>query len=130
MLDYGQRSVSMTHLAFVNPLLFRPGDRLTLEEFLDRWEKMPDLMSAELIDGQVYMASPVSAEHSFRGAPLESLLWLYTVRTGIAQVFPNATWLILGKCSATGPGSTASAWVRRQDRRFRSACERCAGVGR
>lgn len=38
---------------FVPPL--RDGDRLTVEEFERRWEAMPDLKHAELIEGRVYM---------------------------------------------------------------------------
>ena len=41
----------------------RDGDRLTREEFMRRWEAMPDLNWAELIDGIVYMPSPVSKVH-------------------------------------------------------------------
>ncbi len=44
------------------PLLFE-GDSLTSEEFLRRWEDIPDLKHAELIDGIVYMPLPVSCYH-------------------------------------------------------------------
>ena len=40
----------------------REGDRLTREEFLRRWEAMPDLRRAELIDGIVLMPSPISKQ--------------------------------------------------------------------
>jgi Uma2 family endonuclease len=36
-----------------------PGDRLTRVEFERRWEAMPDLKRAELIEGVVYMAAAV-----------------------------------------------------------------------
>ena len=36
----------------------RNGDRLSAEEFLRRYDAMPDLKKAELIDGQVYIDSP------------------------------------------------------------------------
>jgi Uma2 family endonuclease len=39
------------------------GERLTVEEFLRRWEELPELKNAELIDGVVYLSSPVSLEH-------------------------------------------------------------------
>ena len=39
------------------------GERLTVEEFLRRWEDLPDLKNAELIDGVVYVPSPVSLDH-------------------------------------------------------------------
>ena len=47
----------------VLPPLLRDGDRLTRDEFLRRWERMPDLKRAELIDGIVSMPSPISAFH-------------------------------------------------------------------
>lgn len=37
------------------------GDRLTSKEFLRRYEAMPNVKKAELIEGVVYMPSPVSA---------------------------------------------------------------------
>ncbi len=40
------------------------GDRLTRDEFMQRWEAMPDLKFAELLDGVVQMASPVSLSHN------------------------------------------------------------------
>jgi Uma2 family endonuclease len=85
----------MTHLAQVNPLLFEPGDRLSLHEFLERWEKMPDLKFAELIDGIVHMPSPVSYEHGRRDSQLHLLLATYAMRTGVCEAISNATWLIL-----------------------------------
>lgn len=40
----------------------RNGDRLTQSEFLRRYNAMPGVHHAELIEGRVYMPSPVSAE--------------------------------------------------------------------
>lgn len=37
------------------------GDRLTREEFEIRYSAMPELKKAELIEGVVYLASPVRA---------------------------------------------------------------------
>jgi hypothetical protein len=48
----------------VLPPLLRDGDRLTRDEFMRLWEQMPELQRAELIDGIVYMPSPVSRTHS------------------------------------------------------------------
>jgi len=39
------------------------GDPLTSDEFMRRWEEIPDLKHAEPIDGIVYMPSPVSRGH-------------------------------------------------------------------
>ncbi len=86
----------MTHLVEVNPLLFEPGDRLTVDEFLSRWDKMPGLKSAELIDGVVYMPSPVSYEHGRRDVQVQLFLATYAALTGLCEAVSNATWLIAG----------------------------------
>ncbi|HEX3869772.1 MAG TPA: hypothetical protein VHV77_05020, partial [Pirellulales bacterium] len=46
------------------------GDVLTAEEFERRWEAMPDLKRAELIDGVVYMNAAVSIHHGMPHAKL------------------------------------------------------------
>src|SRR3954454_9563117 len=51
--------------AFVPPL--ENGDRLTRAEFERRYEAMPHLKKAELIDGVVYVGSPV--RHNQHGEP-------------------------------------------------------------
>ncbi|MGA7234635.1 MAG: hypothetical protein WBY44_03075 [Bryobacteraceae bacterium] len=48
----------------VSPPPLRNGDHLTSDEFMRRWEAMPNLKHAELIDGIVYMPYPVSRLHS------------------------------------------------------------------
>jgi Uma2 family endonuclease len=62
------------------------GDRLTAEEFERRFDAMPGLKKAELIDGVVYMPPPVSDE--FHGEPhFNVVVWLgrYRIATpGIA----------------------------------------------
>ena len=83
----------MTHLAFIN-LLFEPGERLGLEEFLARWEQMPELKFAELIDGTVYMPSPVSAEHCEYDNQIQMLLAVYAARTLVCRASSNGTWLM------------------------------------
>jgi Uma2 family endonuclease len=51
------------------------GDRLTREEFERRYDAMPDLKKAELIEGIVYMGSPVN--HERHGKPHFRLIgWL------------------------------------------------------
>jgi Uma2 family endonuclease len=86
----------MTHLVQVVRLLFEPGDRLSLDEFLERWEQMPELKFAELIDGVVHMPSPVSIEHGDRDSQLNLLLGTYAMRTRVCAVGSNATWLMVG----------------------------------
>jgi Uma2 family endonuclease len=41
-----------------------PGDHLTRAEFERRYQARPDLKKAELIEGEVYMPSPVSMDHA------------------------------------------------------------------
>ncbi len=40
-----------------------PGQRMSREEFLRRWEQLPHLKYAELIGGVVYTPSPLSLPH-------------------------------------------------------------------
>jgi hypothetical protein len=60
-------SMSMQTLNDVVPAL-ENGDRLTRAEFECRYEAMPHLKKAELIEGVVYVPSPV--RHRQHGAPL------------------------------------------------------------
>jgi hypothetical protein len=58
-------------------LPLEPGDRLTREEFERRYDAMPHLKKAELIEGVVYMPSPV--RHRRHGRPHFRLItWLGT----------------------------------------------------
>lgn len=51
------------------------GDRLTRVEFERRWDAMPDLKRAELIEGVVHLPGPV--RHTIHGEPCADLLgWL------------------------------------------------------
>ena len=55
------------------------GDRLTRDEFLRRYQAMPEVHGAELVEGVVYMPSPVSAQR--HGEPHFDLNgWLFTYR--------------------------------------------------
>jgi hypothetical protein len=62
--------------------LLRDGDRMDREEFERRWDAMPDLKKAELIEGVVYM--PAAALSMSHGAPhFDLITWLgkYRLRT-------------------------------------------------
>jgi Uma2 family endonuclease len=68
---------------------------MTREEFMRRWELLPDLKKAELIDGVVYVPSPVSQHHAdFDGF---AALWLgpYIRATPGCRLGTNATTYIL-----------------------------------
>ena len=71
-----------------------PGQRLTRDEFLCRWEALPDLKNAELIDGMVYMASPVSNRHCEFDALIHGWLIVYVAATRGCQAGNNGTWLM------------------------------------
>jgi Uma2 family endonuclease len=58
------------------------GDRLTRAEFERRYEAMPELQKAELIEGVVHMGSPVAANsHAEPHFDLIGLLFLYRLHT-------------------------------------------------
>ena len=84
----------MTHLVHFDPLLFEAGDRFAREEFLARWERMPALKFAELIDGVVYLPSPVSIEHARRDHILQVWTGVYASHSGVVEVLANGTWLM------------------------------------
>jgi Uma2 family endonuclease len=68
------------------------GDRLTAEEFERRYDAMPELKKAELINGVVYMPSPVSVDD--HGAPhFDVVGWLsvYRMATPGVRGADNAT---------------------------------------
>jgi Uma2 family endonuclease len=59
----------------------RNGDRLTRDEFERRYNAMPEINKAELLDGVVYMPSPVSANHADHHFDLIGWLALYRMAT-------------------------------------------------
>jgi Uma2 family endonuclease len=71
------------------------GQRMGVEEFLRRWEKLPDLKNAELLEGVVYVSSPLSLEHGSLDALV--ILWLgyYAQATPGCQCGSNSTWRML-----------------------------------
>ena len=77
----------------VPPLL--PGQRLTRDEFLRRWEAMPELKLAELVGGIVYMPSPLSLEHGETDGLFGGWLFLYRAATPGCMNGNNTTWLLL-----------------------------------
>jgi Uma2 family endonuclease len=72
--------------------LLEPGDHLTRDEFERRYEAMPDLKKAELIEGVVFMPSPVRFDqHGNPNANLLGWLWSYSAATPGIRVGGNAT---------------------------------------
>ena len=80
--------------ALVSPTIPRlhNGDHLESEEFERRYHAMPDVKKAELIEGVVFMPSPVRADvHGDPQAELLGWLWYYRTGTPNLRVSDNAT---------------------------------------
>ncbi len=72
--------------------LLHAGDKLTRDEFERRYEAMPEVKKAELIEGVVYMGSPVRYEqHSRPEYAVAAWLFLYRRRTPGLDSGGNAT---------------------------------------
>src|SRR5882762_6415535 len=90
-----QRQASTTAQQKVTPVEILPleaGDRLTRCEFERRYEDRPDIKKAELIEGVVYMPSPVRATN--HGEPHGNVItWLgvYRATTPGVRLLDNAT---------------------------------------
>jgi len=68
------------------------GDHLTATEFLRRYEAMPEVKKAELINGIVHMASPLRADqHGDPDFLMQSRLGAYAMRTPGVTGSSNAT---------------------------------------
>jgi Uma2 family endonuclease len=68
------------------------GDLLTRNEFERRYRAMPNLKKAELIEGIVYMASPLRFEpHAEPHADLMGWLWSYKIATPGIRLGDNPT---------------------------------------
>jgi len=68
-----------------------PGDRLTRDEFERRYHAMPECKKAELIEGVVYVPSPVSTRHSGPHFVLSGWLFHYVQATPGLWGGDNAT---------------------------------------
>lgn len=81
------------------------GDRLNSAEFLRRYEAMPEVKKAELIDGTVFMGWPVSTEHSEADGLAHLWLGVYSAHTPQVVFHPNAT-VLLGPRNAPQPDAS------------------------
>src|SRR5574341_142701 len=76
----------------VTPPPLETGDRLTRQEFERRYEAMPRIRKAELIEGVVYMPSPVYYEsHSEPHGQIMGWLSVYCAATPNVRLGDNAT---------------------------------------
>lgn len=85
----------------------RAGQRLTVKEFLRRWEAMPDLKFAELIDGMVYMPSPLTSDHGRKDFRIVGWLAAYIAATPGCDGGCQATWLML----QSAPQPDSYLWI-------------------
>lgn len=74
--------------------LLENGDALHAREFLRRYEQMPDVKKAELIEGIVYMGSPVSLKHGEADSLIHSWLGSYASKNRKVRVAANVTVLL------------------------------------
>ena len=86
---FGRRGGAVPAVAEVPPL--ENGDRLTRCEFERRYAARPDLRKAELIEGVVYMPSPVSLLHAEPHSAIQTLLLVYGAFTPGVHGADNAT---------------------------------------
>ena len=71
------------------------GDRLTSAEFLRRYEAMPEIKKAELIEGHVHMAPPLRADaHSEPDGLLHTWLGYYAVHHPGLKFYPKPTLIL------------------------------------
>src|SRR6266540_6833796 len=72
--------------------LLEPGDRMSRDEFERRYERMPHVKKAELIEGVVYMPSPLRAKaHGKPHGHLGTWLGVYESETPGVESFDNST---------------------------------------
>ena len=72
--------------------LLEAGDRLSRDEFERRYERMPHVKKAELIEGTVYMPSPIRAKsHAGPHNSLGTWLGVYVSETSGVACFDNST---------------------------------------
>ena len=67
------------------------GDRLTRPEFERRYSAMPNVKKAELIEGVVYMPSPVSDNHASPHFDIITFLGVYRIATPGVKGADNGT---------------------------------------
>ena len=82
-----------------------PGDCLDQETFHARYEAMPEHVKAELIEGVVYMPSPLKLKHGTVHGEVLGWLNLYKAATPGTQIADNAT-TILGPFSEPQPDAS------------------------
>ena len=88
--SHGQTQLKPTEII---PLL-ENGDRLTRIEFERHYQAMPNLKKAELIEGIVYMASPLRVQHGEPHANIMTWLGVYKAGTSGLMLLDNTTVIL------------------------------------
>jgi Uma2 family endonuclease len=104
------------------PAHFENGDMLTLNDFLRRYERMPNVKKAELIEGVIHMASPVRINlHSRPDGIMQGWLFAYAAMHDL-EMFPNTTLLLdVENCFqpdsmlCSKPRKGGRVWVNKDD---------------
>lgn len=78
-------------------LLLQSGMKLDQEEFLRRWYAMPKVKYAELINGVVYMPSPLSRDHGVPDNMIGTWIGMYCWNTPGTEAGSNLTYLFSSK---------------------------------
>ncbi len=81
---------------------------MTVQEFLLRWEAMPELKFAELIDGVVYLPSPQTSAHGRAEIRIDVWLGTYIASTPSCDAGTQSTWLML----QSAPQPDSYLWIR------------------
>lgn len=93
----------MGHVQTVEATGYRPmprvpaletGDRLSRAEFQRRYEAMPHIKKAELVEGVVYMASPVGAKHARAHTIVAGWALAYAAAAPGVEALDNATVIL------------------------------------
>jgi len=90
------------------PVILESGDRLTRAEFHRRYCARPDIKKAELVEGVVYVASPVRSLHGQPHANVIGWLLAYKTKTHGVQLDDNTTVILDAADTEVQPD--ASLW--------------------
>jgi Uma2 family endonuclease len=85
---------SVTGRSPSRPLPLENGECLHSREFLRRYDRMPQVKKAELIEGVVYMGSPVSVRHAKPDGVIQAWLVTYASRHPETEALTNATVIL------------------------------------
>lgn len=92
VIDKIRKGRPSDHSRLIKPPRLEQGARLTREEFERRYDAMPNLKKAELIEGVVYMPSPVRhLEHGLPNGMITTWIGTYYASTPLTDFSDNAT---------------------------------------